>query len=134
MRFYIGLIIIAASLIQAACSLPKLHMPRLHRVTVQQGNVITQRMIDDLKPGLTRSQVVFILGEPIYRNTFEDDRWDYLYSIELPRVYREVKRLTVYFENDVVTHYDGDYAPTSITEPDVPPEAIEDMDRDGDRG
>ena len=45
-------------------------MPKLYRITVQQGNVITQEMVDQLKPGMTRSQVAYIMGEPILRNTF----------------------------------------------------------------
>jgi len=125
MRLFIGLAVILACLTQAACSAPKLKLPRPHKVTVQQGNVITQRMIDELKPGLTRSQVAYIMGEPIYRNTFNDTRWDYLYLVEIPGTYKEQKRLTVYFDNDVMTHFDGDYSPTQITPPDVPPDVID---------
>jgi outer membrane protein assembly factor BamE len=120
MRAAIGLIVVLTFLIQTACSLP-----RVHRVTVQQGNVITQRMIDQLRPGMTRSQVAFVMGEPIFRNTFNDDRWDYLYSLEIPGTFREQKRLTIYFENDLMTHFSGDFTPTVITEPDVPAEVVE---------
>jgi outer membrane protein assembly factor BamE len=127
MRLAIGLAVILACLAQSACSMPKLKLPRVHKVTVQQGNVITQRMVDQLKPGLTRSQVAFIMGEPIYRNTFDDDRWDYLYLIEIPGVYKEQRRLTVYFQGDVMTHFDGDYAPTPVTTPAAAPEAAADQ-------
>jgi outer membrane protein assembly factor BamE len=126
MRLVIGTTVILACLVQAACSMPNFRLPRLHKVTIQQGNVITQRMIDQLEPGLTRSQVAFIMGEPIYRNTFDDSRWDFLYSVEIPGTYREQRRLTVYFDGDVMTHFDGDYAPTAITPPDVPEELVED--------
>jgi outer membrane protein assembly factor BamE len=127
MRLAIGLAVILACLIQSACSMPRLKLPRVHKVTVQQGNVITQRMIDELKPGLTRSQVAFIMGEPVFRNTFDNDRWDYIYSVEIPGIYKEQKRLTVYFKDDVMTHWDGDFTPTAVTAPDVPPEAISDQ-------
>ena len=120
MRFAIGLAVILACLAQTACTMPRFKLPRVHKVTVQQGNVITQRMVDELKPGLTRSQVAFIMGEPVFRNTFDDDRWDYLYLIEIPGVYKEQKRLTVFFDGDVMTHWDGDFTPTAITPPDVP--------------
>ncbi|MBX3706931.1 MAG: outer membrane protein assembly factor BamE [Pseudomonadales bacterium] len=126
MRQTIAIMVALACLTQAACSLPKFGLPRVHKVTIQQGNVITQRMIDQLRPGLTRSQVAFIMGEPIFRNTFDDSRWDYLYSIEIPGTFQDQKRLTVYFEGDVMTHFDGDFAPTEITPPEVPDEIIED--------
>jgi len=126
MRAAIGLVVALACLTQAACSLPRFSMPRVHKVTIQQGNVITQRMIDQLRPGMTRSQVAFVMGEPIFRNIFNDDRWNYIYSIEVPGVFREQKRLTVYFENDLMTHFSGDFEPTSITEPDVPEGILED--------
>ena len=120
MRLLIGSTVILACLLQAACSMPNFRLPRLHKVAIQQGNVITQRMIDQLKPGLTREQVTFIMGEPISRNSFDDSRWDYLYLIEVPGEYLERKRLSIYFDGDIVTHFDGDYSPTAITTPDVP--------------
>jgi outer membrane protein assembly factor BamE len=129
MRLLIGSAVILACLLQAACSMPSFRLPRLHKVAIQQGNVITQRMIDQLKPGLTREQVTFIMGEPISRNSFDDSRWDYLYSIEVPGEYLERKRLSIYFDGDIVTHFDGDYSPTAITAPDVP-ESISEPNED----
>lgn len=95
---------------QAGCSVG---LPRVHKVTVQQGNVITQKMIDRLKPGMTRSQVAFIMGEPVLRHAFKDDRWDYIYTLQIPGYYDEQKRVSLYFENDVLAYFTGDYAPTS---------------------
>ena len=59
----------------------------VHRVAIQQGNIITQAMVDQLKPGITREQVAYIMGEPVLRNTFDDDRWDYVYTIDVPDTY-----------------------------------------------
>jgi len=95
---------------QTACSIG---LPRVHKVTVQQGNVITQEMIDRLKPGMTRSQVAFVMGEPVFRNAFNDNRWDYIYTLEIPGYYDEQKRVSLYFENEVLAYFTGDYAPTS---------------------
>ena len=69
-------LLVCAALLLSACSMPRLGLPRVHKVTVQQGNVITQEMIDKLKPGMSRSQVAYIMGEPVFRNPFNDDRWD----------------------------------------------------------
>ena len=97
-------------LMQTACSIG---LPRVHKVTVQQGNVITQEMIDRLKPGMTRSQVAFVMGEPVLRHAFNEDRWDYIYTLQIPGYYNDQKRVSLYFENNVLAYFTGDYAPTS---------------------
>jgi outer membrane protein assembly factor BamE len=107
----LALILLVACL--AACS----WLPRVHRVTVQQGNVISQEMIDKLKPGMTRRQVAFIMGEPILRNTFEPDRWDYVYSVLVPNVGRQERHVSLYFQNDALVSFSGDYVPSSVPTP-----------------
>ncbi len=79
---------------------------------MQQGNVITQEMIDSLKPGMTRAQVAFVMGEPIVRNTFDRDRWDYIYTVEVPGIYDEEKRISLYFQDDKLAYFTGDYVPS----------------------
>jgi outer membrane protein assembly factor BamE len=105
-------LIILALVAQSACSIPKPGLPRVHKVTVQQGNVITQEMIDRLRPGMTRSQVAFVMGEPVFRNPFDDSRWDYIYTLQIPGYYEDAKRMSLYFENNVLAYFTGDYAPT----------------------
>ena len=100
------------ALVLAGCSFPKIGFPRLYKVTVQQGNVITQEMVDKLKPGMTRSQVAYIMGEPILRNTFDEDRWDYIYTVLLPGYFEQDVRLSLFFEDDILAYFTGDYAPT----------------------
>ncbi len=106
-----------AVLALGACSMPKLSMPsfkipRVHKVTVQQGNVITQQMVDRLEPGMTRSQVVYVMGEPVVRNPFNQDRWDYLYTIDVPGVVQSNQRLSLFFEDDVLASFSGNYLPS----------------------
>ncbi len=95
-------------LAQAGCG-----WPRVHKVVVQQGNVISQTMIDKLKPGMTRTQVAFVMGEPVLRNSFNNDRWDYVYTIVNPGIYSLSQKMSLYFENDSLTYFIGDYAPAS---------------------
>ena len=45
--------------------LPELKIPRVYKLSIQQGNVITQEMVDRLKPGMTRNQVEFVMGKPV---------------------------------------------------------------------
>lgn len=111
-------LLIVSLLLLGACG----GLPRVHKVTVQQGNVITQEMIDRLQPGMTRSQVAYIMGEPVFRNAFNDDRWDYVYTLNIPGYYDETKRVSLYFEDDVLAYFTGDYAPSDATE-DAAPQA-----------
>ena len=104
-------------------------MPKLYRITIQQGNVITQEMVDQLKPGMTRSQVAYIMGEPILRNTFSEDRWDYIYTVLLPGYFEQDMRLSLFFENDVLAYFTGDYAPTPEQDEDETPEQTANSDQ-----
>ncbi|MCZ6889656.1 MAG: outer membrane protein assembly factor BamE [Gammaproteobacteria bacterium] len=86
---------------------------KVHRITIQQGNVVTQDMIDQLKPGMTREQVAFIMGEPVIRNTFDSDRWDYVYSIVIPGAYENKQLVSLYFIDEELSYFTGDLAPTA---------------------
>ena len=85
----------------------------VHRVPIQQGNIITQAMVDQLAPGITREQVAYIMGEPVLRNTFDDDRWDYVYTIEVPNAFSSRQLVSLFFENDVLVYLTGDMVPSS---------------------
>ena len=84
----------------------------MYRVVIQQGNVVTQDMIDQLKPGMTREQVSYVMGQPIMRNTFNNSRWDFVYTLELPGRFSQEARVSIFFENNVLSHFTGDLAPT----------------------
>lgn len=111
MRLLVPTIIVFALLLNA-CSVPKLRMPRVYKQTVQQGNVITQDMVDQLKPGMSRTQVAFIMGEPVFRSAFDDDRWDFVYTIEIPGILNQAQRLSLFFVDDALTYMTGDVVPS----------------------
>lgn len=94
--------------------------PGVHRIDVQQGNIITQEMIDQLRPGMTKSQVRFIMGTPLVSDSFNPQRWDYYYSLQ-PGESREKlqERVTIYFnDNDQLSHFSGDFLPAASTRAD----------------
>ncbi|GMR19527.1 MAG: hypothetical protein BMS9Abin36_0122 [Gammaproteobacteria bacterium] len=67
---------------------------------VQQGNVITQDMVDKLKPGMTPRQVRFVLGSPLVTDPFHQQRWDYYFAlIKDGASDYEQRRLTLFFES-----------------------------------
>ncbi len=86
--------------------------PGVHKIPIQQGNIITQEMIDQLRPGMTRSQVRYVLGTPLIADTFNQDRWDYLFSLKMPSGKELRERVSVYFTNEKLSHFSGNYAPS----------------------
>jgi len=86
-------------------------LPRVHKITTQQGNVITQEMVDQLRPGMTKSQVHFVMGEPILSNLFDPDRWVYVYTLQQPDQPLVTLHLTVLFEDDKLVTMTGELAP-----------------------
>jgi outer membrane protein assembly factor BamE len=79
-----------------------------HRIEIQQGNAITQDMLDKLKPGMTPSQVRFILGTPLVVDPFHKNRWDYVYRLVRGGKVAEQRRITVIFEDDKLKALEGD--------------------------
>lgn len=81
----------------------------VYKVEVQQGNVVTQEMIDKLKPGMTRNQVRFVMGTPLVTDPFHAERWDYYYYLRRSNeTAGESQRVTVVFKNDTLVAVQGD--------------------------
>ena len=91
--------------------LPELKIPRVYKLSVQQGNVITQEMVDRLKPGMTRNQVEFVMGKPVLGDPFNDDQWVYIYTLEVPDYFNQVFKMVLAFEDDTLAAISGDYIP-----------------------
>jgi len=87
----------------------------VYRMAVQQGNYLDARQVNQVQVGMTRAQVRFLLGTPMLPPGFDNDRWDYLYTLQLRTLKRpERQRLTVYFEGDKVARIENAGAPTEI--------------------
>ena len=91
----------------AGCS-----FPGVYKIDIQQGNVVTQDMIDQLKPGMTRRQVRFIMGNALISDTFHADRLDYLYSIQPGGGQRLQEHVSIFFNgSDQLISLSGDFMP-----------------------
>jgi len=86
--------------------------PGVYRINVEQGNIVTPEMAAQLKPGMSRRQVKFILGTPLIQDTFDEDRWDYLYSKRNGKKVLSEALLTVRFDGDQLINVSGDLAPS----------------------
>lgn len=71
-----------------------------YKPDIQQGNMVTQDKLAQLKIGMDRRQVLFIMGSPMLTDPFHQDRWDYFYSLTPGREDTERHGATLYFEDE----------------------------------
>ena len=83
-----------------------------HRIDVQQGNALDPESVARLKPGLSRSQVRFLLGTPLVVDPFHNDRWDYVYVFYEAGKLVEQKRITLFFDGETLARIEGDMPAT----------------------
>ncbi|QVL50945.1 MAG: outer membrane protein assembly factor BamE [Thiocapsa sp.] len=87
-------------------------LPFVYRMTVQQGNIITEEMVDRLELGMNKRQVQFLLGTPLLTDFFQTDRWDYTYTIRRGHDPMEIRYLTLHFQDDdSLARIEGDMRP-----------------------
>ncbi|WP_018228638.1 outer membrane protein assembly factor BamE [Methyloversatilis universalis] len=81
-----------------------------YRIDIRQGNLVTQEMVGQLKAGMSREQVRFLLGTPMLADVFHPDRWDYVYFFKPGNKPEDTqqRRLIVYFEDDKLVSVGGD--------------------------
>ncbi len=82
-------------------------LPFVYQMPVQQGNIITAEMVDRLQPGMTKSQVRYLLGTPMLEDIFHSHRWDYTYTIRRAHQEMEIKRLSLFFDEDALVKVEG---------------------------
>lgn len=110
------LAILVSALFVAACQggiIPTLPSLTAYRIDIQQGNVVTQDMVAKLQPGMTRSQVRFVLGTPMVTDIFHADRWDYVYRLEKGGKMVEQRRIVAIFSGDKLLRVEGDVVPAT---------------------
>ncbi|WP_423026938.1 outer membrane protein assembly factor BamE [Undibacterium sp. Ji42W] len=82
-----------------------------YRVSIQQGNFVSQEMVAQLKEGMTREQVRFVLGTALLTDMFHEDRWDYPFRLIKPNGERITSRVSVYFKDGTVSKFEGGNLP-----------------------
>jgi outer membrane protein assembly factor BamE len=89
----------------------------MYRQPIYQGNLLEKSAVDQLQAGMDQRQVMTLLGTPSIRDPFHQDRWDYAASQRLGRTGQpEVKSLTVFFQDGVVSTWEGEYFPEQDSE------------------
>ena len=85
--------------------------PGVYRINVEQGNVVTEEMVEQLRPGLNRRQVRYIMGTPLIEDSFHEERWDYRYLLRNGNELLSETQLTLWFEEDELVGVEGPHAP-----------------------
>ena len=115
-------LLVFASAFVAGCSTLETYMPAttrpltVYKIDVNQGNYLSQDMVDKLKAGMTRPQVRTVLGTPLVTSAFRDNRWDYVYEFQRQGKVQEHRQFTVYFVDDKLARWEGDEMPQSVVE------------------
>lgn len=84
----------------------------IYKQPIYQGNLLDERAIEQLQPGLSKRQVMLLLGSPSVADPFHADRWDYIASQRTGRLaHTEKKTFTVHFQGDALVRWEGEYFP-----------------------
>lgn len=103
---------------------------QVYKLNIQQGNIVTQDMLDKLKPGMSKRQVAFIMGNPVLKDTFTTRSWDYIYRTERHEDQVSSYKIRINFDpSENYTHYEGELPnstkPVLATKQDKPVKAFE---------
>ena len=121
-----------AALFLVSCGSARLPMPDItpYRIEIQQGNFVSQEMVSQLKLGMSKDQVRFVLGTPLITDSFHADRWDYVFRRQKANSRElEQRKLAVFFEDGKLKRIEGDVTPAASTDatgvktPEAKPEA-----------
>jgi outer membrane protein assembly factor BamE len=104
----IYLIVIALLLSACGSSIPTI---KPYKLDIQQGNVVTSKMLLQLKPGMTKSQVRYIMGTPLIQDSFHDKRWDYYYEMREGGKVIDKRLVILTFKNELLDQISGDVVP-----------------------
>ena len=104
--------LLVLSLLVTACS-PSLPSIKPYKMPIQQGNLVTSKMMMQLKPGMTKTQVRFVMGTPLITDSFHKDQWDYFYQMEKDGAIIEKRRVILMFEKDLLAKVKGDVIPAN---------------------
>lgn len=108
-------VIISATLaiLIAGCS----EFPGVYKIDIPQGNLVSQEMVNQLRPGMTPSQVRYIMGTPLVNDSFSENRWDYIYTLKNGDGERSRERISLFFSDGKLTRLSGDFQPGAEPKP-----------------
>jgi outer membrane protein assembly factor BamE len=117
-----GVCIVAAVAVLAGCSTYDSVTQRIaqhitpYRITIVQGNFVSQEAASKMHVGMTRVEVTTTLGTPLLTDMFHADRWDYVFYFKRGSASVVQQRdFVVHFKDDRVASWEGgDDLPSEI--------------------
>lgn len=101
--------LLLAAIVLGGCS--NALFPGVYRIDIEQGNIVTQDMLDKLKAGMTEAQVRFVMGSPQLTDAFEPERWIYLYRLRRGDGELLAGRAMLHFRNGTLDRWEGEATP-----------------------
>ncbi len=83
----------------------------VYKMDISQGNLVDQKMVDKLKPGMTKRQVEVAMGTPLIASPFDQNQWNYLTSTSQRGRKANIKNLSLFFDGDTLARIEGDWQP-----------------------
>ncbi|MBR0574007.1 MULTISPECIES: outer membrane protein assembly factor BamE [Pasteurellaceae] len=71
----------------------------VYRIDVPQGNYLEQEKVDQLKVGMNQEQVLYLLGTPLLKDIFAQNRWDYVFIKRKGHQDPVQRTLFIYFDH-----------------------------------
>jgi outer membrane protein assembly factor BamE len=115
MRTFLSIILALGALTLAGCG-----GYGVHKIDIQQGNLVTKEQFDRITPGMTRADVRNTLGTPLVQDVFNGNRWDYYFSDDRSTKFgpfgrdKQQYKVAVFFDGDRVAKIDGTPSPVEI--------------------
>jgi len=108
-----------AALLLVSCGFAGLPMPDIspYRIEIQQGNFVSPDMVAQLKIGMSKDQVRFVMGTALITDSFHADRWDYVFRRQKANSRElEQRKLALFFDDGKLTRIEGDMTPAPGTD------------------
>lgn len=90
----------------SACAGDPFWLPRAHKISIQQGNLLHEEQLALVTEGMSRAEVSNLIGTPVVRTPFRENQWDYVYTRAPAGSVVPARRVSIFFENDVVARID----------------------------
>ena len=81
--------------------------PLVYKINKQQGNITEQKKVDKLEIGMTKEQVRFVMGTPMTINSFDSNRWDYIYTYQPGHGEYSQNNMTLFFVKNKLSKIEG---------------------------